>query len=136
MAPDFLTGEEITEGLGSILERAAALKEGRPRTGSDALDGRSVALIFEHPSTRTRVSFEVGIAELGGTPVVLRADEMQISRGESIGDIGRVLSRYVHAVAIRSGSDERVQELAEFADVPVINMLTPLHHPCQALADL
>ncbi len=136
MAPDFLTGEEIADSLGSILERAAALKEGRPRTGADALAGKSVALIFEHPSTRTRVSFEVGIAELGGTPVVLRADEMQISRGESIGDIGRVLSRYVHAIAMRTSSDETLAELADAADVPVINMLTPLHHPCQALADL
>ena len=136
MAPDFLTGEEIADGLGSLLERAAALKEGRPRTGSDSLEGRSVALIFEHPSTRTRVSFEVGIAELGGTPVVLRAEELQISRGESIGDIGRVLSRYVHAIAMRTGSDEKLAELAAAADVPVINMLTPLHHPCQALADL
>ena len=136
MAPDFLTGEEIADSLGSIFERAAALKEGRPRTGSDALAGKSVALIFEHPSTRTRVSFEVGIAELGGTPVVLRADEMQIKRGESIGDIGRVLSRYVHAIGMRTSSDENLAELAEAADVPVINMLTPLHHPCQALADL
>jgi ornithine carbamoyltransferase len=136
MAPDFLTGEEIAESLGSILERAAALKGGRPRTGSDSLDGKSVALIFEQPSTRTRVSFEVGVAELGGTPVVLRSDEMQISRGESLGDVGRVLSRYVHAIAIRSGSHDRVTELAAAADVPVINALTPLHHPCQALADL
>lgn len=136
MAPDFLTGEEISESLGSILERAAALKEGRPRTGADSLAGKSVALIFEHPSTRTRVSFEVGIAELGGTPVVLRSDELQIKRGESIGDVGRVLSRYVHAIAMRTGSDDKLAELAAAADVPVINMLTPLHHPCQALADL
>lgn len=136
MAPDFLTGEEISESLGSILKRAAALKEGRPRTGADSLAGKSVALIFEHPSTRTRVSFEVGIAELGGTPVVLRSDELQIKRGESIGDVGRVLSRYVHAIAMRTGSDDKLAELAAAADVPVINMLTPLHHPCQALADL
>ena len=136
MAPDFLTGEEISEGLGSVLERAAALKDGRPRTGADSLAGKSVALIFEHPSTRTRVSFEVGIAEPGGTPIVLRSDEMQIKRGESIDDIGRVLSRYVHAIGIRSGSDDEVNALAAAADVPVINMLTPHHHPCQALADL
>ncbi len=136
MALDFLTGEEITDRLDSVLERAAALKGGRPRTGSDSLRGRSVALVFEQPSTRTRVSFEVGVAELGGTPIVLRSDEMQISRGESIGDVGRVLSRFVHGVAIRSDSDERVAELAAAADVPVINALTPSHHPCQALADL
>ncbi len=136
MAPDFLTGEELSDGLGSLLERAAALKEGRPRTGHDVLAGRSVALLFEQPSTRTRVSFEVGVAELGGTPVVIRGEELQTSRGESIADVGRVLSRYVHAIAIRSGSDERVRELAAAADVPVINALTPRHHPCQALADL
>ncbi len=136
MAPDFLTGEELADGLDSLLERAAALKEGRPRTGSDALAGRSVALLFERPSTRTRVSFEVGVAELGGTPVVLRSDELQISRGESLADVGRVLSRYVHAIAIRSGSDQRVRDLAAAAGVPVINALTPRHHPCQALADL
>jgi ornithine carbamoyltransferase len=136
MASHFLTGEEISDRLDSVLERAAALKKGRPRTGETSLAGRSVALIFEQPSTRTRISFEVGVAELGGTPLVLRADELQLSRGESIGDVGRVLSRMVHAVTIRSGSDERVVELAAAATVPVINALTPLHHPCQALADL
>jgi len=136
MAPDFLTGEEITDRLETLLERAAELKADRPAAGATSLSGRSVGLVFERPSTRTRVSFEVGIAELGGTPVVLRADELQLSRGESIGDIGRVLSRYLHAIAIRSGSHERVVELAAAADVPVINALTPLHHPCQAIADL
>ena len=136
MAADFLTGTEISDRLNSVLERAAALKGGRPRIGSGSLAGRSVALIFEQPSTRTRVSFEVGVAELGGTPLVLRSDELQLSRGESIADVGRVLSRMVHGVAIRSGSHERVVELAEASDVPVINALTPLHHPCQALADL
>ncbi len=92
--------------------------------------------MFEKPSTRTRISFEVGVAELGGTPVVLRGDELQLTRGESIADTGRVLSRYVHAIAIRSGSDAAVVELAEAASVPVINALTPEHHPCQAIADL
>jgi ornithine carbamoyltransferase len=136
MSGDFITGEEIGDGIESVLERAAALKSGRPRTGSGSLAGRSVALIFEKPSTRTRVSFEVGVAELGGTPLVLRADELQLSRGESIGDVGRVLSRMVHAITLRSGSHERLLELAGAAEVPVINALTPLHHPCQALADL
>jgi ornithine carbamoyltransferase len=73
---------------------------------------------------------------LGGTPLVLRGDEMQLTRGESIADTGRVMSRYVHGIVIRSGSDERVAELADAASVPVVNALTPLHHPCQALADL
>jgi len=135
---DFITGEELGAfELGKLLDRAAELKAGRrERLGAEALAGRSVALIFERPSTRTRISFEVGVAELGGHPVVLRGDEMQLSRGESIADTARVLSRYVDAVAIRSGSHDAVAELAREASVPVVNGLTPLHHPCQALADL
>ncbi len=135
---DFLTGEELGAfELGKLLERALELKAGRgERLGSDSLAGRSIALVFEKPSTRTRISFEVGVAELGATPVVLRGDEMQISRGESIADTARVLSRYVDAIVIRSGSHEAVAELAAASEVPVVNGLTPLHHPCQALADL
>ena len=92
--------------------------------------------MFEKPSTRTRVSFEVGVAELGGTPLILRGDELQLSRGESVADTARVLSRYVQAIVVRAGSHEVVAELADAAEVPVINGLTPDHHPCQALADL
>jgi ornithine carbamoyltransferase len=137
-ASNFLTGEELDrEELLALLERAEQLKLGREQgEGRDSLAGRSVALIFEKPSTRTRVSFEIGVAELGATPIVLRADELQLTRGESIADTGRILSRYLHGIVIRSGSDERVRELAEGATVPVINGLTPEHHPCQALADL
>jgi ornithine carbamoyltransferase len=135
---DFLTGEELGAfELGKLLDRALELKVGRgQRVGADSLAGRSIALIFQRPSTRTRISFEVGVAELGATPIVLRADEMQFSRGESIADTARVLSRYVDAIVIRSGSHEAVAELAAAAEVPVVNGLTPLHHPCQALADL
>jgi ornithine carbamoyltransferase len=135
---DFITGEELGAfELGKLLDRAAELKAGRrDRLAAGALAGRSVALVFEKPSTRTRISFEVGVAELGGTPVVLRGDELQLSRGESIGDTARVLSRYADAIVIRSGSHEAVAELADAAEVPVVNALTPLHHPCQALADL
>ncbi|HYJ23132.1 MAG TPA: ornithine carbamoyltransferase [Solirubrobacterales bacterium] len=138
MKRDFLTGEEFGAfELGKLLDRAAELKAGRrERVGADSLAGRSIALIFQRPSTRTRISFEVGVAELGATPIVLRADEMQFSRGESIADTARVLSRYVDAIVIRSGSHEDVAELAASADVPVVNALTPLHHPCQAIADL
>ena len=136
---DFLTGEELGAfELGKLLDRARGA-ESRPRAsgvGAESLAGRSVALVFEKPSTRTRISFEVGVAELGATPIVLRGDEMQLSRGESIGDTARVLSRYVDAIVIRSGSHEDVAELAAAAEVPVVNALTPLHHPCQALADL
>jgi ornithine carbamoyltransferase len=134
----FLTGEELsTDQLASLLDRALALKAGRERgEGADALVRRSVALVFEKPSTRTRVSFELGVAELGGTPLVLRGDDLQLARGESIGDTARTLSRYLHGIAIRSASHDNVVELAEAASVPVINALTPAHHPCQALADL
>jgi ornithine carbamoyltransferase len=135
---DFLTGEELGAfELGKLLDRAAALKAGRgERLGAASLAGRSIALLFEKPSTRTRISFEVGVAELGANPIVLRGDEMQLSRGESPADTARVLSRYVDAIVIRSGLHERVAELAAAAEVPVVNALTPLHHPCQAIADL
>jgi ornithine carbamoyltransferase len=138
MARHFLTGEELSaEELDSLLGRAIELKQKRGEgAGAEALRGRSVALLFERPSTRTRISLEVGVAELGAVPVALRGDELQLSRGESVGDTARVLSRYVHAIAIRSGDHELVVELAGAANVPVVNALTPAHHPCQALADL
>ena len=138
MTAAFITGEELDRAqLEALLDRAIELKAGREQgAGGDALAGRSVALVFEKPSTRTRISFEVGVAELGGTPLVLRGDELQLSRGESIGDTARILSRYLHAIVIRSGSDQTVEELAAGAEVPVINGLTPRHHPCQVLADL
>ncbi len=104
--------------------------------GSDVLRRRTVALIFQRNSTRTRVSFEVGIVELGGHPMVLRTEDTQLARGESIRDTAYVLSRNVAAIGIRTGPDELVEELAHHATVPVINMLTALHHPCQAFADL
>jgi ornithine carbamoyltransferase len=135
---DFITGTELGAfDLGRLLDRAADLKAGRREgVGREALAGRSVALYFEKPSTRTRISFDVGVAELGAKPVVLRGDEMQLARGESIADTARVLSRYVDAIVIRSGSHRTVTELAAAAEVPVVNGLTPLHHPCQAIADL
>ncbi len=134
----FLTGEELSAAeLNALLDRAIELKAGRKRgLGATALAGRTVALFFERPSTRTRVSFQVGVAELGGHPLALRADELQLGRGESIGDTARVLSRYLHAIVIRAGSDGTVAELAADSEIPVVNALTPLHHPCQALADL
>jgi ornithine carbamoyltransferase len=137
-AGNFLTGEELDrDELLALLDRAEQLKRGRSHgLGRESLAGRSVALVFEKPSTRTRISFEVGVGELGGTPIVLRGDELQLTRGESIEDTGRILSGYLHGIVIRSGSDARVRELAAGATVPVINGLTPEHHPCQALADL
>jgi ornithine carbamoyltransferase len=135
MARHFLTGEELTAAdQRELLERALELK--RDRLSSRALVGRSVALVFDKPSTRTRVSFDVGIHELGGHPVVLRQAELQLARGESPRDVALVLSRMVHAIGIRTGPHELVEELARHASIPVINMLTHEHHPCQALADL
>jgi ornithine carbamoyltransferase len=131
----FLTGDELSrDELVALIDRALELKAD-PRS-SRALAGRSVALIFEKPSTRTRLSFDVGIHELGGHAVILRSDEMQLSRGEAVRDTALVLSRHVDAVGIRTGADQIVEELAEHATVPVFNMLTAGHHPCQALADL
>ena len=92
--------------------------------------------MFDRPSTRTRVSFEAGVFELGGHPLVLREGELQLARGESPRDTALVLARMVHAIAIRTGPHATVEELAEHSEVPVINMLTHEHHPCQALADL
>jgi ornithine carbamoyltransferase len=130
-----LTGTELErDELRALLDRADALKAAP--LSSRALEGRSVALIFERPSTRTRLSFEAGIFELGGQPIVLRAGELQLSRGESVGDTARILSRHVAAVGVRTGPDALLQELAGTATVPVFNMLTAGHHPCQALADL
>jgi ornithine carbamoyltransferase len=130
-----LTGTELDRGeLLALLDRADALKAA-PLT-SRALEGRSVALIFERPSTRTRLSFEAGVFELGGQPVVLRPGEMHLSRGESLGDTARVLSRHMAAIGVRTGPDSFLQELAADATVPVFNMLTAGHHPCQALGDL
>ncbi len=135
MTRHFLTGTELTsDELAGLLNRALELKA--DRLSSNALAGRTVALLFERPSTRTRVSFDVATSELGGRALVLRADELQLSRGESPRDTALVMSRMVHAIGARTGPHETVAELAEHSSVPVINMLTREHHPCQALADL
>ena len=100
------------------------------------LEGRTVALLFEHPSTRTRTSMEAGITELGGHPMVLRANELQLTRGESMRDTALVLSRHAAVIGLRTSSEERLRELAAHAEVPVVNMLSPGITRCQALADL
>jgi ornithine carbamoyltransferase len=131
----FLTGSELSPGeLSALLDRALELKAA-PHA-SRVLEGMSVALVFEHPSTRTRTSFEAGVVELGGHPMVLRPGELQLTRGESVRDTALVLSRNVAAIGLRTGSEETLAELARYATVPVVNMLSPRHHPCQALADL
>ena len=135
MTRHFLTGAELNrDELLGLIERALELKAAP--LSSDVLLRRSVALIFQRPSTRTRLSFEAGVAELGGHPLVLRTDDLQLTRGESVRDTALVLSRQVAAVGLRTGPHALVEELASWSEVPVINMLTAEHHPCQALADL
>jgi ornithine carbamoyltransferase len=133
--PHFITGAELTaDRLDLLLYRAAALKEAP--LSSRALEGRTVALLFNKPSTRTRTSFESGVFELGGHPMVLRADEMQLTRGESVRDTAMILSRHAAVIGLRTGDEAEITGFAEHATVPLVNMLSPLHHPCQALADL
>ena len=124
--------------LQMILDHAQAMKQAQ-RAGAgheQPLAGKTVAMIFEKPSTRTRVSFEVGIVQLGGTPLVLSAQDLQLGRGETIEDTARVLSRYVDAIMIRCFDHNTAISLAEHATVPVINALTNRSHPCQLMADL
>ena len=120
--------------LTAMLETARDMKSGA-YTGTP-LSGRHIGMIFEKPSTRTRVSFEVGISQLGGVPVVLAASDLQLGRGETVADTAKVLSRYLDGIMIRALRHETVTKLAENATVPVINGLTNLSHPCQIMADL
>lgn len=128
-----LDERELERLLGAASEFKSTLREGKVQP---SLRGKLVALIFRKPSTRTRVSFEAAVHHLGGRPLSLNTSEMQLGRGETISDTGRVLSRYVQAIALRTFSHREVEELAEAAEVPVINALTDLEHPCQVLADL
>jgi ornithine carbamoyltransferase len=134
----FLTLQDFSrEEIQLLLDAASDLKRQRYRNElGTSLLGRSVGLVFERPSTRTRVSFEVAINELSGDVLFLSSQELQLSRGEPIADTARVLSRYLHGIVIRATSHENVVELAKYSTIPVINALTPLYHPCQGLADL
>ena len=130
-------GSWNTEELKTVLDLADELKSLRQqREPHDLLPGRTLGMIFQKPSTRTRVSFEVGITELGGYGLYLAAGDLQLGRGETIKDTANVLERYLDAIAIRTFAQEDVEEFAEHADIPVINGLTDYAHPCQALADL
>jgi ornithine carbamoyltransferase len=132
---DFLTDDDISaDELVMLLDAADRHKAERgPRS---TLRGRSVALIFEKPSTRTRVSFEVAIHELGGNPVALAGADLQIGRGETVEDTATVLSRYVDAIVLRTFAQETLERMARAGSIPVINALSDYAHPCQALADL
>jgi ornithine carbamoyltransferase len=133
---DFLSIDDVgPRELHHLLELAAKVKQS-PGDHAARLAGMSVALIFEKPSTRTRVSFEVGVASLGGHPLALSSSELQLGRGETIEDTGRVLSRYCEAIVLRTFGQERLEALAAGATVPVVNSLSDYEHPCQILADL
>lgn len=135
---DILTINALTtKEIEDILTLSAELKEKQKNRQMDCLlIGRTLGMFFEKPSTRTRVSFEVGIYQLGGQAIVLPVSDLQLGRGETIADTARVLSRYIDAIVIRTFEHKIVEEWAEHASIPVINGLTDLHHPCQALADV
>src|ERR1700678_48213 len=128
-----------SEELRAILDAARAMKAKRirgERPANGPLAGKTLALVFDRPSTRTRVSFDLAMRELGGETIMLTGAEMQLGRGESIADTARVLSRYVDAIMIRVLEHESMEELARYATVPVINGLTKRSHPCQVMADI
>ncbi|MCJ7663155.1 MAG: ornithine carbamoyltransferase, partial [Desulfobacterales bacterium] len=138
MKKDLLTIYDLTQAeIDLILHKAAELKEmhrkGKPYR---PLEGKTLAMIFEKPSTRTRVSFEVGMYQLGGHALSLNPQDTQLGRGEAIADTARVLSRYVDGIMIRTFAQERVEEMARSASIPVINGLSDLLHPCQILSDI
>jgi ornithine carbamoyltransferase len=138
MKRDLLTILDLErEEILALLARAAQLKDlHRRRQDPKPLAGQTWALIFDKPSTRTRVSFEAGIAHLGGTSIYLGRNDSQLSRNEPVADTARVLARYVDGIIIRTFGHDIVEEMARYADVPVINGLTDTHHPCQVLSDL
>jgi ornithine carbamoyltransferase len=136
MPRHFLVDDDLTPAeLERVLDDADRMKKAR-YDGPRVLDGRAVAVIFEKPSTRTRLSFEVGVFELGGHPVIVDARMSQLGRGETIEDTARVMSRYCSMIVIRTFEQDKIERLAAASDVPVINALTDYAHPCQSLADL
>lgn len=128
-------GQLSKEELSELLDAADAVKA-KPSSLGSKLKNKQVALIFEKPSTRTRVSFEAAVNALGGDAIVVRGDELQLGRGETLQDTARALSRYVDALVVRTFAQERLEHLAEGASIPVINALSDFSHPCQGLADL
>jgi ornithine carbamoyltransferase len=137
MKKDLLSIYDLTaEEIETILQQTGELKRMHQQGISHhPLEGKTLAMVFEKPSTRTRVSFEVGMYQLGGHALFLNPQDTQLGRGEALADTARVLSRYVEGIMIRTFSQERVEEMARFASVPVINGLTDLLHPCQILSD-
>ena len=138
MIRHLLTGREFDRAaLEQLIETTAKLKAGRGKPGQPRpLEGKSVGMIFAKSSTRTRVSFEVGIHELGGQPIYLDESKTQMGRGETIADTARVLSRFLHGIVIRTFRQSDVEGLAQYGSIPIVNALTDDYHPCQAFADL
>ena len=138
MIKHLLTGREFDRAaLEQLIETTAKLKSGRGKPGQPRpLDGKSIGMIFAKSSTRTRVSFEVGIHELGGQPIYLDESKTQMGRGETIADTARVLSRFLHGIVIRTFRQSDVEGLAQYGSIPIVNALTDDYHPCQAFADL
>ena len=131
---NLLSMADAKDDIQEILDTASALKSGK--INDKALTGKYLGMIFEKSSTRTRVSFEVGMHQLGGTPLYLSSNELQLGRGEPISDTARVLSRFLDCIMIRAKSHQAVEELIKYSDIPVINGLTDKEHPCQTFADL
>jgi ornithine carbamoyltransferase len=133
----FLDLDKIdTAILRFILDKSKSLKKNPSYFGENPLKGKTLAMIFEKPSTRTRVSFEVSMAQMGGHSIILTPNDTQLGRGETIADTARVLSRYVNAIMIRTDLEQKLIEMAENSSIPVINGLTNLSHPCQVMADI
>jgi ornithine carbamoyltransferase len=133
----FLDLRDLTQNdIIAILAEAQRRKNARGQGEEQDLGGKSLAMIFEKNSTRTRVSFEVAMRELGGTPIILQKEDLQLGRGETVADTARVLARYVHAMMLRAYHHNTLMELAQYSSAPVINGLTDLLHPCQIMADV
>ncbi|MEJ2696706.1 MAG: ornithine carbamoyltransferase [Candidatus Sulfobium sp.] len=136
MKRDFITLWDLSsEEISHLLRRSVDLKAGR-EAGQSPLIGKSIGLLFEKPSTRTRVSFDAGIYELGGNAIYMNTSDLQLGRGESVPDTARTLSRYLDGIVIRTFSHSMLEKFADSATIPLINGLSDLHHPCQTLADL
>ncbi len=136
MKKDFLTLQDLTkEEVNAVLERANEFKSGKD-SSSCPLIGKSIGLLFDKTSTRTRISFQTGIYQLGAQAIYINTKELQLGRGETIEDTAKVLARYLHGIVIRTFAHSIIETLAENAEIPVINGLTDVHHPCQALADM
>jgi len=137
MKKDLLTITDMTgDEIGELFELTEKIKRERGKSDFKPLSGKSIGLIFAKSSTRTRVSFEVGVTELGGNPLYLDQSKMQVGRGETVPDTAKVLSRFLHGIVIRTFAHKDVEELAANASIPVINALTDEYHPCQILTDL